>query len=80
MVTLPNILTSWTQTGFGKVAVPVAILGLGLSHWGRYAGWMDTQIPLVDKIPLVGNLFGTVGNVAGVMGIIVGTSMMLNEF
>jgi hypothetical protein len=65
---LPNIVTSWTQTEIGSWVVPLSILGLGAVHFG-YGMGMDLSLPAV----------GSLGNVAAVAGLIVGTSMILNK-
>ena len=62
-------LTSWMDTRWGEAVVAVSILGLGLAHWGRYSNWMNWDLPVV----------GSVGNVAGAGGILVGGMMIVSE-
>ena len=62
-------LTSWMDTRWGEAVVAVSILGLGLAHWGRFSNWMNWSVPVV----------GSVGNVAGAVGILVGGMMIAKE-
>tara|TARA_B100000029_G_C17314663_1_gene865763 strand:- start:275 stop:481 length:207 start_codon:yes stop_codon:yes gene_type:complete len=64
-----GMLTSWTTTRWGEVVVAVSILGLGLAHWGRFSDWMNWSVPVV----------GSVGNVAGAVGVLIGLTMILDE-
>ncbi len=64
-----GMLTSWTTTTVGEWIVAVSILGLGLAHWGRFSEWMTWDLPVV----------GSVGNVAGAVGVLVGLTMVLDE-
>ena len=64
-----EMLTNWTTTTWGQVVVGVSVLGLGLAHFGKFSEWMQTSIPLA----------GSVGNVAGAVGVLVGLTMVLRD-
>ena len=64
-----EILTSWTTTTWGKTVVGVSILGLGLGHFKQGSDWMSRSIMGVS-----------VGTVAGAVGVLVGSTMLLRRF
>ena len=61
---------SMTQTSNGQIVVGSAVLLLGAAHFGKASGITDISLPLV----------GSLGNVAGLVGVVVGSCILLNRF
>jgi len=58
-----------TETPFGQVVVGTSVLLLGLGHFGKDSGLMNMSA------------FGvSVGMVAGTVGVVVGSCILLNRF
>jgi len=58
-----------TETPTGQIVVGASVLLLGLGHFGKDSGLMNMSIGPVS-----------IGMVAGSVGVIVGTCILLNRF
>ena len=61
---------SMTQTDKGQVVVGASVLLLGAAHFGKASGITSMSLPIV----------GSVGNVAGLVGVVVGSCILINRF
>lgn len=59
-----------TETPMGQIVVGASVLLLGAAHFGKASGITSMSLPLV----------GSVGNVAGLVGVVVGSCILLNRF
>tara|TARA_R110001583_G_scaffold22799_3_gene85089 strand:- start:201 stop:413 length:213 start_codon:yes stop_codon:yes gene_type:complete len=60
---------SMTQTSKGQVVVGTSVLLLGLGHFGKDSGLMNMSVGPVS-----------IGMVAGTVGVVVGSCILLNRF
>ncbi len=67
MTMLKNVC-SWTDSPNGQIVVGASVLILGLTHFGYGMGISDMGFGMV-----------TIGNVAGLVGVVVGGCMVLNQ-
>jgi hypothetical protein len=64
-----KVMCKRTETPTGKIVVGASVLLLGLGHFGKDSGLMNMSVG-----PL------SVGMVAGTVGVIVGSCILLNRF
>jgi len=60
---------SMTQTSKGQIVVGASVLLLGLGHFGKDSGIMNFSVGPIS-----------VGTVAGLTGVVVGSCILLNRF
>ena len=58
-----------TETPTGQIVVGASVLLLGLGHYGKDSGLMNMSVGPVS-----------IGMVAGTVGVVVGTCILLNRF
>ena len=58
-----------TETPTGKIVVGASVLLLGLGHFGKDSGLMNMSVGPVS-----------IGMVAGTVGVVVGSCILLNRF
>ncbi len=58
-----------TETPTGQIVVGASVLLLGLGHFGKDSGLMNMSVGPVS-----------IGMVAGTVGVVVGTCILLNRF
>ena len=59
-----------TETPTGQIVVGASVLLLGLGQFGMASGITDMSVPVI----------GSVGKLAGVIGVVVGTCVLINHF
>ena len=59
-----------TETPMGKVVVGTSVLLLGLCQFGMASGITSFSLPIV----------GSVGKLAGAIGVVVGSCVLINRF
>ncbi len=59
-----------TETPTGQIVVGASVLLLGLGQFGMASGITDMSVPVI----------GSVGKLAGVIGVVVGTCVLINRF
>lgn len=59
-----------TETPTGQIVVGASVLLLGLGQFGMASGITDMSLPVI----------GSVGKLAGVIGVVVGTCVLINRF
>ncbi len=59
-----------TETPTGQIVVGASVLLLGLGQFGRASGITDMSVPVI----------GSVGKLAGAIGVVVGTCVLINRF
>ena len=59
-----------TETPTGQIVVGASVLLLGLGKFGMASGITDMSVPVI----------GSVGKLAGVIGVVVGTCVLINRF
>ena len=59
-----------TETPTGQIVVGASVLLLGLGQFGMASGITDYSLPII----------GSVGKLAGVIGVVVGTCVLINRF
>ena len=59
-----------TETPTGQIVVGASVLLLGLGQFGRASGITDMSVPFI----------GSVGKLAGAIGVVVGTCVLINRF
>ena len=59
-----------TETPTGQIVVGASVLLLGLGQFGMASGITDMSVPVI----------GSVGKLAGAIGVVVGTCVLINRF
>ena len=59
-----------TETPTGQIVVGASVLLLGLGQFDMASGITDMSVPVI----------GSVGKLAGVIGVVVGTCVLINRF
>ena len=63
-------ICNWTSSENGQIVVGASVLLLGAAHFGKASGITDISLPIV----------GSVGNLAGGIGVLVGACVIANRF
>jgi len=62
-------ICNWTSSDNGQMIVGASVLLLGAAHFGKASGITDFSLPIV----------GSVGNLAGGIGVVVGVCVLANR-